>query len=89
MTDSDDLPRWFKFRAFGVLRPGFMKVEFVAPPQRLGVVTLWDIFVEELPINLVPMELRMPNSEFWVRLDRDQEPVAVQANLPTDMKDYE
>lgn len=88
MTNPVDLPRWYKFRAFGVLRPGYLRVEFIAPPQRPGFVTMHDIVLDELSVNDVPMAARVPNAEFWIRLNQEQEPTAVQLEMPTEVEDY-
>ena len=88
MSYDDGLPRWYKFRILGIFGQGFMKVEFVAPQQRVGSVTIHDVFLDEIPIELVPMSLRMPNIELWVNLGLNQIPIAVQGVKPKDVVDY-
>jgi hypothetical protein len=89
MSNSSELPRWYKFRSFGVLRPGFMKVEFIPPPQRLGSVTIHHVFVDELPLHFVPTALRMPNTEFWAYLSPDHTVTEVRPDKPSQVEDYE
>jgi hypothetical protein len=62
---SFEFPLWVRFRVFGCLRPGFLKVEVQAPPSEPGTIVLFDIWIDELPHELVPEDCRMPNSEFW------------------------
>lgn len=88
MSDATDLPRWYKFRTLGVLRPGLMKVEFIPPPQRPGFVTIHDVFADEVPIALLPVALRIPNSEFWMHQNADQTIKAVQGDKPSEVEDY-
>ena len=66
-----------------------MKVEFVSPKQReVSGVVIWDIFVDEVPLDLVPFELRVPNATLWVYLDRGQRPIHVQGSRPAKLEGY-
>jgi hypothetical protein len=81
MTSDPDHPNWYKFKVFGYLRPGFLKVAPIAPPSPPGLVQLFDLFIDELPIELVPPVLRMPNSVIWCLVEKDQTVSAASPNV--------
>jgi hypothetical protein len=76
------LPGWFCMRVFYPWRPGFLKVEHVMPPQQPDVVTLLDVWVDEIPLALVPPQLRVSNSRIMVWIERDMVPIKVQEKSP-------
>jgi hypothetical protein len=52
-------------RVIGCLRPGFLKVEHVLPTKPPDVVVIKDdTWIDEVPLRLVPEDLRIANSEF-------------------------
>jgi hypothetical protein len=76
-----NFPLWVRFRVLGSLRPGFLKVEALAPPSKPRTFTILDVWIDELPYELVPPACRMPNSEFWA-LVSDRETVIATSSGP-------
>jgi hypothetical protein len=75
------------FRVFGIVNPGYVKVQYVdhIPPlnHEPGTVMIFDEFwVDEIPIGLVPFELRMPNTDLKVTVENRQRVIAVEPYDP-------
>lgn len=80
---------WYMFRVIGFLRVGTLKVEPIPPPAPKGAVMLFDLFIDELPLKLVPPHLRIPNSIVWGRVEADNSVSAVSETVSaTDGKKY-
>jgi hypothetical protein len=51
-----------------MLRPGFLQIEGVVdgpvPPRTIVIKD--DVWIDEVPVEMVPFDLRTPNSEFIV-----------------------
>jgi hypothetical protein len=77
-------PLWVRFRVFGSLRPGFLKVEALAPRSEPGTVTIFDVWIDELPYEFVPSACRMPNSEFWGLVSDRQTVIETSSRPPSD-----
>ena len=54
-------------RVIGCLHPGFLKVEHVPQPKPPNVVVINDsAWIDQVPLALVPEDLRIANAEFVV-----------------------
>jgi hypothetical protein len=52
-------------RVIGLLRPGYLKIEHVPQSRPPNVVVVKDdAWIDEVPVVLVPEDLRLANSEF-------------------------
>ena len=80
---------WCKFKVIGYLRSESLTVRPIPPPAPDGQVILFDVFVEEINLGLVPGALRMPNSEFWGLVEGGQTVVEVRAEIAKDMQRVE
>jgi hypothetical protein len=90
MPSAVEPPRWYKFRVLGHLKQGVLTVRPVPPPSPPGYLLLFDLFIDEIPIDLVPPELRMPNTEFWGLVEVSQSVSSVRASIaPADAPHYE
>ena len=77
---------WCKFKVIGYLRSESLKVRPIPPPTPDGQVTLFDVFVDEIDLGLVPGALRMPNSEFWGLVEDGRTVVEVRVEIAKDMQ---
>lgn len=77
---------WCKFKVIGFLRPESLTVRPIAPPNPQGQVVLFDVFVDEIALELVPRELRIPNTEFWGLVKSMREVVEVRAAIDKDLQ---
>lgn len=68
-----------KVRAGICLRPGWLRVDILplAPPPA-GVVRLGPHVPTEIPLELVPLDLRPVGSQFWMIFGPTREVVAVE-----------
>lgn len=53
---------WCKFKVVGYLKAGSLTVRPIAPPAPDDQVVLFDVFVDEVALDLVPQALRMPTA---------------------------
>ncbi|KLD70682.1 hypothetical protein [Xanthomonas pisi] len=65
------MSNWYRFKVIGFLRAGTLKVEPIPPLAPKGAVMLFDLFIDELPLELVSPHLRIPNSIVWGRVEAD------------------
>jgi len=78
------------FRVFGCVSPGYLKLTYVRhvdedekciypqPKEIVRVITIRDdLWVDEVPIDLVPPESRMPNSLVELTVRNAREIIAV------------
>ena len=56
----------------------------IVPPAPEGQVVLFDVFVDEIALDLVPHALRMPNGEFWGLVKDGREVVEVRRIIASD-----
>ena len=77
---------WCKFKVIGYLRPESLTVQPIPPPASEGQVALFDVFVDEIDVGLVPGALRVPNSEFWGLVKDGRTVVEVRAEIAKDIQ---
>ena len=77
---------WCKFRVIALLRPGVLTVRPVPPHPSSGQIVLLDVFVDEVPLELVSSSLRMPNAEFWGLVQSGRNVVEVKAAVDEDLQ---
>ncbi|RUL70513.1 hypothetical protein [Dyella choica] len=77
---------WCKFKVIGYLKLESLTVQPIAPPAPEGRVILFDVFVAEIALDLVPHALRMPNSEFWGLVEGSRTVVEVRAEIVKDLQ---
>jgi hypothetical protein len=87
MNEENELSAWYKFRVIAFLRPGALKVKPIAPPAPPGTVILFDLFIDEIPIDLVPASHRIPNSDIWCLVEGDQTVSRVSVERPESVSD--
>ena len=62
----------FKVRAGICLSPGWLRVEILLEPVRPGFVRLGPHIPSDVPLDLVPVDLRQVGSVFWMVVERGE-----------------
>jgi hypothetical protein len=70
-------------RAITCLRPGYMRVEWDLPPVPPGVVQIVEGMPDEVPIELIPPDLRSIGSRFHVVFEPWGKVIAVEPDGAT------
>jgi hypothetical protein len=63
------------------LRPGYLRLRFELPALPTGTVRIGPHVADEVPIELVPIDLRPLGSRVTVTYGRDGQPIAVEKLL--------
>ncbi len=77
MAENNHFPLWVRVRSLGNFRPGYVRVDVTPPPVSPGAVQIYDVWLDEVPADLVPVDLRITNAEFLVLIEKGFEPIEV------------